>query len=117
MTAKQRNRQLIDKLRKSRLFREFEQAYGEITSLPLTLRPLEHWNLAYEQNKHANGFCDLVNQNNKSCGACLRLQQEMCDAADELPATLTCPFGLSETAVPSRPETTSLATSKSARSC
>ena len=39
------NKQLIDTLRRSKLFRRYEQVFSEATGLPLTLRPVDYWQL------------------------------------------------------------------------
>ncbi|HXA09960.1 MAG TPA: hypothetical protein VNW28_08260, partial [Chthoniobacterales bacterium] len=35
------NRELVDALRRSKLFRDYERVFSEATGLPLALRPLE----------------------------------------------------------------------------
>ena len=39
------NKQLIDTLRRSKLFRGSEQLFSEATGLPLALRPVDYWQL------------------------------------------------------------------------
>ena len=38
---------MIQRLGRSNLYTEFKQAFGASTGLPLTLRPLESWQLAH----------------------------------------------------------------------
>lgn len=45
------NRQLIHALLRSRLFRDYESVFTKATGLPLTLRPLEYWQLAHHGTK------------------------------------------------------------------
>ena len=94
------NRQLIDMLRRSRLFRDYEGVFSKATGLALALRPLEFWQLAHHGKKHENPFCASLAENPKSLAVCLKAHQEMIDHTGELPHTVTCPFGLTETAVP-----------------
>ena len=94
------NRELIDTLRRSKLFRSYEQVFSEATGLALAIRPLEFWQLAHHGKKHENPFCALLAENPNSLAACLRAHQEMIDHTGVLPHTVTCPFGLTETAVP-----------------
>ena len=47
-------------LRRSRLFRDYETVFTKATGLPLTLRPLEYWQLAHHGKKHENPFCALL---------------------------------------------------------
>jgi hypothetical protein len=41
------SKQLIDMLRRSRLFRDYERVFSEATGLALAMRPLEFWQLAH----------------------------------------------------------------------
>jgi len=94
------NKQLIDMLRRSRLFRDYENVFTKATSLPLTLRPLEFWQLAHHGKKHENPFCALLAEEPKTLAVCLQAHEEMIQHTGDLPRTVTCPFGLTETAVP-----------------
>jgi AraC-like DNA-binding protein/ligand-binding sensor protein len=96
----QQNRELIDALRRSKLFRNYEQVFSEATGLALAIRPLEYWQLAHRGKKHENPFCALLAERPSTLAVCLRAHQEMIDHTGELPRTVTCPFGLTETAVP-----------------
>ena len=94
------NKQLIDMLRRSRLFRDYETVFTKATGLPLTLRPLEFWQLAHHGKKHENPFCAMLAENPATLAVCLQAHQAMIDHTGLLPHTVTCPFGLTETAVP-----------------
>jgi len=94
------NKQLIDMLRRSRLFRDYENVFTKATGLALTLRPLEFWQLAHHGKKNENPFCALLAEEPKTLAVCLQAHQDMIDHTGELPRTVTCPFGLTETAVP-----------------
>jgi AraC-like DNA-binding protein/ligand-binding sensor protein len=94
------NKQLIEMLRRSRLFRDYESVFTKATGLALTLRPLEFWQLAHRGKKHENPFCALLAERPKTLAVCLQAHQEMIDHTGVLPHTVTCPFGLTETAVP-----------------
>ncbi|MFO1512049.1 MAG: PocR ligand-binding domain-containing protein [Verrucomicrobiota bacterium] len=93
------DKELIHKLAACGLFQDYQKAFGQATGLPLSLRSAEDWQLAHAGNRHQNGFCALVARNNESCAACLQMQQQVCNQANGVPATLKCSFGLSETAV------------------
>jgi hypothetical protein len=45
------NRELIDALRRSKLFRNYEQVVSQATGLPLALRPVDYWQLEHQGNK------------------------------------------------------------------
>jgi len=94
------NKQLIDMLRRSRLFRDYEKVFTKATGLPLTLRPLEFWQLAHHGKKHENPFCALLAENPATLSVCLQAHENMIGHTGALPHTVTCPFGLTETAVP-----------------
>jgi AraC-like DNA-binding protein len=94
------NRELVDALRRSKLFRDYERVFGEATGLPLALRPLEFWQLAHHGKRHENPFCALLAEDPKSLAVCLQAHEEMVRHTGVLPSTVTCPFGLTETAVP-----------------
>lgn len=101
MTAKEQNQEIIDALRNSDLFRQYEAAYCEATGMPLTLRPLEYWQLAHEGHCKQNAFCKIIGSHNRSCAECLSAQQTACDrAAEGNTFTMRCPMGLTETVVP-----------------
>ena len=98
--ALKENRELIDTLRRSKSFRTYEQTFSEATGLPLAIQPLEFWQLAHHGKKHENRFCALLGERPATLAVCLQAHQEMIDHTGELPRTVTCPFGLTETAVP-----------------
>jgi AraC-like DNA-binding protein len=94
------NRELVDRLRRSKLFRDYERVFGEATGLPLALRPVEYWHLAHRGKRHENPFCAFLAENPKSLAACLQAHEDMVRRTGDVPTTVTCPFGLTETAVP-----------------
>jgi AraC-like DNA-binding protein/ligand-binding sensor protein len=89
-------------LLRSRLFRDYETTFTRATGLPLTLRPLEFWQLAHHGKKHENPFCALLAENPATLAVCLQAHEDMIEHTGILPHTVTCPFGLTETAVPVR---------------
>ena len=96
------NKQLIDMLRRSRLFRDYESVFTKATGLPLALRPLDYWQLEHQGKKQENLFCALLAERPATLAACLQAHQDMIDHTGLIPHTVTCPFGLTETAVPVR---------------
>jgi AraC-like DNA-binding protein/ligand-binding sensor protein len=94
------DKQLINMLLRSRLFRDYETVFTKATGLALTLRPVEFWQLAHHGKKHENPFCALLAENPVTLSVCLEAHQDMIDHTGVLPHTVTCPFGLTETAVP-----------------
>jgi len=91
---------VIERLNRSEVYGEYQKAFGEATELPLTLRPLETWQLAHRQQVHENPFCALMAQANRTCAACLEVQHRAVEGAKNGPETVTCFAGLCDTAVP-----------------
>jgi AraC-like DNA-binding protein/ligand-binding sensor protein len=94
------NKQMIDMLRRSRLFRDYENVFTKATGLPLAIRPVDYWQLEHQGKKHENPFCRMLAERPKTLAMCLQAHQEMIDHTGVLPHTVTCPFGLTETAIP-----------------
>ena len=99
-TGIKENRDLIDTLRRSKLFRNYEQVFSEATGLPLALRPVDYWQLEHQGKKNQNPFCALLAERPSTLAVCLKAHQDMINHTGVLPHTVTCPFGLTETAVP-----------------
>jgi AraC-like DNA-binding protein len=94
------SKQLIEMLVRSRLFRDYENVFTKATGLPLTLRPLEYWQLAHHGKKNENPFCAQLAEHPETLAVCLEAHENMIQHTGDTPHTVTCPFGLSETAVP-----------------
>jgi len=86
----------------SSLFRDYQQAFEATTGLPLVLRTAGSFRTPLQGSKRMNPFCALMAQANRSCAACLQMQQRLEEAAMLEPKTLQCYAGLSETLVPVR---------------
>lgn len=95
----QADKELVRKLAASSLFLDYQHAFSQTTGLPLALRSVEDWQLAHAGDVHQNTFCELVARQNRSCAACLEMQQQVCNTANGVPGTLKCSFGINETAV------------------
>jgi AraC-like DNA-binding protein/ligand-binding sensor protein len=91
---------IIQRISRSEVFKDYERAFSDSTELPLALRPVEIWNLAMSGKAHANPFCDLMAECNQSCAACLEVQKRIVEADGTGSTTVTCFAGLSDTAVP-----------------
>jgi AraC-like DNA-binding protein/ligand-binding sensor protein len=93
---------LIQSLADSRIYQEYERAFSETTGLPVSLRPVESWQLPHRGKRFENPFCAIMADKSRSCAACLRLQQQVSETATNEPQTLTCELGMCDTAVPIR---------------
>jgi len=96
------NKQLIDMLRRSRLFRDYESVFSKATGLPLALRPLEYWQHEHHNKTNENRFCRMLAERPATLAVCLQSHAEIVQHTGTTPRTETCPFGLTETAVPVR---------------
>src|SRR3954451_8686844 len=96
------NKQLVEMLLRSRLFRDYEGVFTKATGLPLALRPLEYWQLEHHQKTNENHFCALLAERPATLAVCLQSHAEIIEHTGVTPRTETCPFGLTETAVPVR---------------
>lgn len=96
------NGTLIEMLTNSALYSDYARAYTEATGLPLALRPVETWQLPLHGKRKENPFCALMARKSRTCAACLQMQETLAQGAMEEPCTVTCAYGLSETAVPVR---------------
>jgi AraC-like DNA-binding protein len=98
----QQSRTLVAQLKRSRIYRDYEQAFRETTGLPITLRPLEAFDLPHHGDPKESPFCALMAKSNHSCAACLQLQRRVEEEARLEPKTLKCFAGLCDSAVPVR---------------
>jgi AraC-like DNA-binding protein/ligand-binding sensor protein len=92
--------EIIQRISRSEIFKDYEQAFSDSTELPLALRPIEIWNLAMSGKAHANPFCELMADCNRTCAACLEVQKRVAESKEKGPTTVVCFAGLSDTAVP-----------------
>ena len=98
----QEDRGIIEALINSKVFHEYERAFAEATGLPLTLRPVESWQLPHHGKRNEGPFCALMAEKSRACASCLQVQEQLSKAAAYEPQTIRCPAGLSDTAVPVR---------------
>lgn len=96
------DKQLIRTLLESKIYQDYERAFSQSMGLPLALHPTESWQLPHHGKRAENKFCAILAKGGRSCAACLRVQQELCEKATDGPKTVTCTPGLCDTAVPVR---------------
>lgn len=97
-----RSKTVVSRLKQSKVFRDYEKAFGETIGLPINLRALEAFDLPHQGSSQQNPFCSLMAQSNQSCSACLQLQRKIEDEAQMEPKTLKCFAGLCDSAIPIR---------------
>ena len=97
------NRALVEALVSSKIYREYERAFSDLTGLPVALQPVETWQLPHHGKRNENEFCALLSRKSRACAACLQTQERLCQqAAEGAGNTVVCPVGLSDSAVPVR---------------
>jgi AraC-like DNA-binding protein/ligand-binding sensor protein len=94
------DQELFVQLEKSEIFREYQKAFEAATGLPLAIRSTGSFQPPLRGSRHANAFCSLMAGRNKTCSACLQLQQRIENEATNAAVTLECFAGLSDSAVP-----------------
>jgi AraC-like DNA-binding protein len=94
--------ELIDALEHSPLYQGYRRAFTVATGLPLALRPMVTCQLPLHGKTGENSFCAMTEENSRTCAACLHMQDRLTQSAIQSPATMSCGYGLSETAVPIR---------------
>lgn len=101
--ALHRNRELVARLERSDLFREYRDAFQIATGLPLVLRAAGSFQPPLAGSKQMNPFCALMAARSKACAACLQLQEKVeQEAIAGGSRTLQCFAGLYESVVPIR---------------
>jgi AraC-like DNA-binding protein/ligand-binding sensor protein len=98
----QHSRALVAQLRRSQIYRDYEQAFRETTGLPIRLRAIEAFDLPHHGDPKESPFCALMTRSNQSCAACLQQQKRVEDEAQLTSKTLKCFAGLCDSAVPVR---------------
>ena len=96
------SREVVERLKKSQIYRDYEKAFRDTTGLPINLRATEAFDLPHHHDPNENPFCALMAQSNHSCAACLQLQKKVEVEAQLEPKTLKCFAGLCDSAVPIR---------------
>jgi AraC-like DNA-binding protein/ligand-binding sensor protein len=67
---------LLEELRSTDLFKEYEQAYAEVTHLPLVLRSSAGEHEVNVDPSNENDFCHFMRQHNESCKTCLHVGEK-----------------------------------------
>jgi len=95
------DKKLLDALRSSKLYRDYERTFTEATGLPLALRPVEFFGLPFHGKKNENPFCAFLAERKSCCAHCLQTQGRLNEGQHaDAPRSLQCPYGMTETVVP-----------------
>jgi AraC-like DNA-binding protein/ligand-binding sensor protein len=91
----------VQQLSRSRIYQDYEQAFGKTTKLPLEISSIEMGReVPRVRSKYANPFCAILARTSKICGACLEGQRKPSGANTLDTQTVTCFAGLTNTSVP-----------------
>jgi len=96
------HQQLLEQLNQSRIFADYQKAFGQATGLPLSLRAAEAWRPVHEHSAYENPFCALMAKTSRTCAACLQVQEEIAENPGPGARTVSCFAGLKDTAIPLR---------------
>lgn len=91
----------VEALSKSRIYRDYQKAFGEASGLPLSVRAPASPEAPLHSN-HENPFCLLMASTNPACTECLAMQRRLEQEARLECKTLKCFAGMCETAAPVR---------------
>jgi AraC-like DNA-binding protein/ligand-binding sensor protein len=91
---------LVEHIRTSQLYIDYQKAFEAATGLPLTLREVGSFQSPLQGSKLINAFCAQMASQSKSCSACLQLQQRIESECSDGATTAECFAGLSDSAVP-----------------
>lgn len=93
---------VVNRLQKSEIFQDYQDAFQTATGLPLVLRAAGSFHAPMAGARNANPFCQLMAARSAACAGCLRMQQKAEEAAGSAPLTVECFAGLSDSLVPIR---------------
>ena len=101
-TQHHRDDDVVARLQKSAIFRDYQQAFQTATGLPLVLRAAGAFAAPLAGATNVNPFCALMAAKSRTCAACLQMQQRVEAEAVIEPKTLECFAGLNDSLVPIR---------------
>ena len=94
------DKKLLEALRQSKLYRDYERTFTEATGLPLALRPVEFFGLPFHGRKNENPFCAFLAERKSCCALCLQTQGRLSELRGDTPHSMQCAYGLTESMVP-----------------
>lgn len=100
-----RQHDFAQRLSRSRIYQDYELAFGKTTKLPLELSSIDApWRIHYIRSKFINPFCAILARTSKNCDACLELQRKLTSTNIAETQTVKCFAGLTNTSVPVKVE-------------
>ena len=96
------SRDRVRQLSRSRIYKEYEEAFRGATGLPLALTSVEKIGLALQGDVNEGVFCQVMAKSSRSCAACLEVQERLKEQGQDSPVSIRCFAGLYDTVVPVR---------------
>jgi AraC-like DNA-binding protein/ligand-binding sensor protein len=91
---------VVDVLSRSRIYQDYQDAFGKTTKLPLGLASIGHGlEIHLLRNKYKNSFCAILARTNQACASCLERLQTLGPEISEK-QTAKCFAGLTVSSVP-----------------
>ena len=66
------SKNLVERLTQSRIYQDYARAFVETTGLPLSLQPVEAWQLAQRGHPKESPFCAIMAKSSRSCAPWVR---------------------------------------------
>jgi AraC-like DNA-binding protein/ligand-binding sensor protein len=100
-TNKNEPANFVEQLSRSRVYQDYQKAFGKTTKLPLALSPIDTgWEIYLTRSTHQNPFCAILAPTNKVCAHCLELQRTLRSTNISDTQTVRCFAGLAVSSVP-----------------
>jgi AraC-like DNA-binding protein/ligand-binding sensor protein len=91
----------VQQLCRSRIYEDYERAFGKTTKLRLKLSSIDKWREVHHvQSKYTNPFCAILSRTRKICGACLEVRPKPTGVDGSDTRTVRCFAGFTHTIVP-----------------
>jgi AraC-like DNA-binding protein/ligand-binding sensor protein len=91
---------VVDVLSRSRIYQDYQDAFGKTTKLPLGLASIGHGlEIQLLRNKYKNSFCAILARTNQACATCLERLQTLGPEISKK-QTAKCFAGLTVSSVP-----------------
>ena len=92
---------LVQQLSRSRIYQDYEGAFGKTTKLPLKLSSIDMLReVDHVQSKYTGPFCIILARTREKCAACLQVQRKLTGIEGSDSRTLRCFAGFTYTSVP-----------------
>lgn len=97
---KHRAQRIGEELTKSAIYKDYEQAFHELTHLPVHFVPTGADEAVDTTFEHDNPLCRHLQHDRSVCQTCAMMHQNLREHGRDMPHTAQCFAGLTETAVP-----------------